>query len=58
MAWEKKLNKQPASENANEDYAKHMWDRIQKTKNVTEQQHKIHHTRQSLKGKRKKIKRA
>lgn len=24
MAWEKKLNKQQASENANEDYAKHV----------------------------------
>lgn len=37
MAWEKKPNMQAASGNANEDYAKCMWDRIQKSRNVAEQ---------------------
>lgn len=36
MAWEKKLNKQ-ASGNANQDYLKCTWDRIQKSRNVAEQ---------------------
>lgn len=37
MAWEKKLNKQAASRSVNEDYAKFMRDRIQKSRNVAEQ---------------------
>lgn len=37
VAWEGKLNKQPTRESGKGSDAKHMWDRIQKSKNVAEQ---------------------